>query len=484
MRQQRRRYKALALLIFFFFLILALYGAYSVFHNGNRWFASLRNPRVRTQKANVVAGDVLDRNGLVLASTDAEGTRVYQDSAEDRSSVVHILGDPQGQIANAVETFQSGYLYGFQASLLERIQDLMGNRERKGDQVQLTIDARLHTEIVRAFGRYEKTRNHNGAAVVLNYRTGELLAEVSLPSFDPDAMTEELTEDPGKPFWNRATQSLYPPGSTFKIVTAASALGNLKGADQETFLCTGELGIGEHVIHDFGLARHGEMTLSQAFMASCNQIYAQLALRLGDTQLRKTAENFGWNENFLFRDLVVENSRYPVRAGRSNYEVAASGFGQSAIVATPMHMCLVSAAVANGGTMMEPVVVRRVTGPDGRLRKGLESRTYRQAIRLTEAETLAQYMKDTVTMGTATACRISGAVTGGKTGTADSNVNGVPVSYGWFTGYMEGDVPIAVCVLVEDLDDGDSGGNTAAVIAADIFRYALKYPERLTEGGK
>ena len=479
MRQQRKRYKRLALFMFSLFLILAVYGAYSVLSYGNRWFASSRNPRVRTQKENVVAGDILDRNGIMLATTGKDGTRVYQADVRDRSAVVHVLGDPQGQVANGVETFQTGYLYGFQTSLDEMEVNLFQGRQRKGDTVQLTIDAQLSRVICDAFSAAEKTKDRNGAAVVMNYETGEVLSIVSLPGFDPENITSETQADPGKPFWNRATQSVYPPGSTFKVVTTASALQNLTEAEHLVYLCTGELGVDDHAIHDFGLAHHGEIALERAFTVSCNNVYAQVALEVGDSGLRKTAEGFGFNENFLFRDLVVENSSYPQTRDRTPYEVAASGFGQSAIVATPMHMCMVAGAVANRGVMMEPILLRHVESPLGRERMNMKARTYRQALKMGDAEILDRFMQNVVEHGTGSRAAVSGQTVCGKTGTADSTLDGEAVSYGWFIGYMKGDIPICVSVLVEDIADGDGGGNTAAVIAGEIFRYAVKHPGRI-----
>ena len=479
MRQQRKRYKRLALFMFTLFLILAMYGAYSVFRYGNRWFSSSRNPRVRTQKENVIAGDILDRNGIVLASTGEDGTRAYQADARDRASVVHVVGDPQGQVANGVESFQTGYLYGFQASLGERIADLFSGKQQKGDTVQLTIDAQLSRLICDTFDATEKTHGLNGAAVVMNYRTGEVLASVSLPGFDPENITQETHSSSGHPFWNRATQSVYPPGSTFKVVTTASALQNLSEAEYLVYLCSGELGVDEHSIHDFGLAHHGEIGLERAFMVSCNNVYAQVALEVGDAGLRKTAEGFGFNENFLFRDLVVENSSYPQTRDRTPYEVAASGFGQSAIVATPLHMCMVGAAVANGGTMMEPLLLRRVESASGRERMVMKPRSYRQALKLVDADVLDRFMRKAVESGTGARAAVKGRTVCGKTGTADSTLDGEAVSYGWFIGYMKGDIPLCVSIVVENIADGDGGGNTAAVIAGEIFRYAVKHPGRL-----
>ena len=480
MKRQRKYFKFLALLMFVLFFFLVAYGGYSVVTYGNRWFASSRNPRLRSQKENVMAGDIQDRNGVVLATTDELGNRVYQSDKAARSAIVHLLGDASGYVANGVESFQTAYLYGFHTSFQELLSDFFTGEERRGDTVRLTIDSKLCTEIVSSFQRYSASRGHNGAAVVMNYETGEILAEISLPNFDPQEITSATLSSEEQPFWNRATQSVYPPGSTFKIVTAAAALEQLPEIETETLTCTGGLDTGSAIIRDFGGAVHGNLSLREAFGVSCNNVFGQLALTLTDAKLRKTAEDFGFNDNFLFHDLVVENSQYPVSATRTPYEVAASGFGQSSIAASPLHMCMIASAVAYGGMEQEPVLMRQVLTPSGYERTSGVTRQYRRMMDAQTAERLRDFMRYTVTSGTGTSAGTGGLPICGKTGTAESTLRGQPVNYGWFVGYIEDEyLPFAVCVLVEDIADGQGGGSTAAPIARDIFGYLLEYPDRV-----
>ena len=480
MKRQRNMIRRLAIFLSILFLILAAYGGYSVATYGNRWFSSVRNPRLRSQKENVIAGNIYDRNDVLLASTDETGKRVYQSDRLSREAVVHVLGDAGGNVANGVETFQTAYLYGFRTTFGELIREFFSGDPRHGDDVCLTIDSRLCTHIVSSFQQRKATRDHNGAAVVINYLTGEILAEISLPGFDPHNVTGSVLDSGDQPFWNRATQSVYPPGSTFKIITAASALANLPGIEEETMECTGSLEAEGHAIHDFGNAAHGEMNLQRAFDVSCNNIYAQVAIRLSDARLRRTAEAFGFNDNFLFRDLVVENSQYPVKSGRGEYEVGATGFGQSSLAATPMHMCLVAAAVAAGGTMQEPVLLRQVISAAGAERMYWQPRVYRQVMTEDVAEKLQAYMRHAVTNGTGSRAEMPDVPVCGKTGTAESTLRGRPVNYGWFVGYIaDSYLPFAVSVLVEDISDGQGGGSTAALIARDIFEYLRTYPDRV-----
>ncbi len=478
MKQQRYKLKLLALFLFSLFLLLAVYGVYSITTYGNRWFAYTHNPRIRQQKQNVVAGSIYDRAGVLLASTQ-NGQRVYQSSLAARQAVAHVLGDSAGHVANGVETFQTAYLYGFHASTLSLLRSAFTGETRRGDDVTLTIDSRLCTQIASFFSAHPHSAGHNGAAVVMNWRTGEVLAEISLPTFDP--MDVASVPEDSEAFWNRATQSLYPPGSTFKIITTASALENLPDITTQPLSCTGDLTVQNQTIHDYGGSVHGMLTLKRAFAVSCNNAYALLALKLQDTALRATAASFGFGENFLFRDIVVENSVYPT-THRTAFELATTGFGQSGLGATPMHLCMVAAGIANGGVMMEPYLVRQAVGADGTRRTTGGPRVYRRATTAENAAVLAEYMRSVVTGGTGSRAAVNGLQVCGKTGSAESSLKGRAVTYGWFVGYIADDsLPFAVAVVVEDIPDGTGGGSVAAPIAKDIFTYLKNNAERVTQ---
>ncbi len=478
MKRQRHRYKMIAFLLFLAFLALGLWGVWSVRNYGTRWFSHASNTRLAEQKKSVIAGDIRDRNGVLLAST-VDGKRVYQEKASDRSAIVHLLGDREGQIANSVESFQAGYLYGVQSSLLDALHHLLQHTERRGNNLTLTVDAGLCSTIPKAFSSHTATRGKNGAAVVMNYHTGDVLALVSLPGFDPD--DPESVETLNQPYWNRATQALLPPGSTFKIVTAAAMLENLPGVRDQVFTCTGSLSVSDQfTVKDFENAVHGQLTLKQAFLHSCNSVFASGALTLGDESLRRMAEQFGFNENFLFRDLVVQNSMYPQKR-QTPEALAASGYGQSAIAATPLHLCLLSAAVANDGVMMEPRLLKTVQSSSGATILSESSVTVRTVCAADTAQTLQEMMKSVVQGGgSGSRASVYGMDIRGKTGTAESTAGGVPVNYGWFTGYNAGEgLPFALCVLVEDIPDGETGGTTAALIAGDLFSWLKNHPDRV-----
>lgn len=470
MKQLHRNIKRIALCLCALFLLLAGYGAYNIIVNGNRWFSSSSNTFARTQKKNVIAGDILDRGGVLLATT-VEGKREYAADAAVRRAVVHVVGDSQSNVNNGVEAFMAAHLYGFNMGFGERLSYALSGETRKGDTLHLTIDSQLAAYIAGIF-----PAGRAGAVAVMNYRTGEVLSSQSFPNFDPMRVTAAVKSDPQKPFFNRSVQGLYTPGSTFKIVTAVSALQNMPDVQSRAFQCTGLREIGSRVITDAGtdleagkITRHGQLTLLRAFQVSCNNTFAGLALEIGDAALRKTAEGFGFNDNFLFRDLVVENSSYPTE-NRNEGEIAWTGAGQSALTASPLHMCMIAASVANDGVMMEPQILLSAVSARGETRTEFAPRVYRTVMTEAQAAVLQEYMRAVVTGGTGTAAGISGVRVCGKTGSAE--VDTQENTNAWFLGYLdEEDAPYALAIVVEE---GGGGGSVAAPMAKKIFQWLLE----------
>lgn len=474
MKEQRIYARVVKWVLIGLLVFASVYGGYSVMTYGNRWFASLSNPRIRRERRNVIAGDIIDRRGVTLATT-SDGARVYQSNSAIRRAMVHVLGDDEGNISNGVETFQAGYLLGFERTLAEQIARMIRGEMNKGDSVTLTVDSGLCVEGVSAFAAFDNTRGKRGAAVVMNYRTGEVLCQISLPNFDPHAITDATRSDEAQPFWNRAVQSVYPPGSTFKIITATAALRSIPDILTKEYNCSGALEVMGTAITDMGGTRHGPLTLSRAFTLSCNNVFAEIALEAGDERLRRAAEDFGFNDNFLFRDLVVENSRYPLQ-NRNPFELAWSGVGQSQIGATPLHMCMIAAAIANGGVMMEPSLVLKAESDNSVLRYQFTTREYRRCLTADEANQIKQYMRAVVTSGTGTRARVDGLTICGKTGSAESSLNKNLVTHGWFIGFIDdARYPYAVSVLVESVNENEGGGSTAALIAQRLFAYVKNH---------
>ena len=207
MKQLKLRFRVLAFVVIGLLALAGVYGVYSVSTYGSRWISSTRNTRYRSAKSSVIPGDIIDRRGVVVATTDENGERIYQSNILSRSSMVHLLGDDEGNIANGVDSFQANYLLGFETSLTERVTAFLSGETRRGDNVTITADSRLCTEIVNIFRNTSNLKGKCGAVVVMNYKTGEVLA---LPRTAPARKAPGAARDRAR-WWPRPCTGAWWP---------------------------------------------------------------------------------------------------------------------------------------------------------------------------------------------------------------------------------------------------------------------------------
>ncbi len=446
------------------YAVLIAYFCYSVYFYGGRWVGNPHNPRISDQKQRVVMGTVTDRDGTVLAYTDESGERRYHGSRDTRMAVSHVVGDSGGMASTGVDTFHAQYLLGFKSSVFERVSDALTGTTQRGDDLTLTISERLSRYITEQFPEGKR-----GAVVVMNYKTGEVLSMVSLPQFDPLEVSEALAGEDEGALMNRATQGLYPPGSTFKIVTMASALENLPDMEDFAFDCTGYYPVGNYSVTE--TSAHGVQTLSDAFKNSCNTAFAALSQELGYALLGETAQKLGFNENFMFGDMIVYNSSYPMD-DLSAEDLAWSSIGQGRVLATPMHMALIACTIANDGVMYEPHLLKEIQTAQGGTRELPGSFTGKRVLEAETARRIEQEMVRVVKSGTGTRAALgNGYVVAGKTGSAEASDDKSVQTHAWFVGYITNDnAPYAISVLVEN---GGSGGGVAAPLARRTLQKAI-----------
>ncbi len=464
MKELRRNIRIIGALMLAGILVLVVYLNYTVALNGNRWTNSTNNTRLTTARKYVIAGDIIDRNGEVLATTDSDGTRVYNSSSDIRIAVSQTVGDTLGMSGTGVETFFASELLGLSGNIFDRFTQWITGAEQRGSDVHLTIDANLCAYIADAF-----PDGKNGAVALINYKTGEIYAMVSLPGYDPKRVARQSDDDEDAPYLNRVTQGQYPPGSTFKIVTAAAALESLSGIESREFYCSGSMPVGEGFVTDNEGNGHGDVTFESAFVRSCNLTFGSLALELGNSRLKSRAEAMGFNTNFLFRDLVLYESSFPDT--QSDFELAWAGVGQGRVLVTPLHMAMIAGAIANGGQMMEPRLVSSIVGDSGIPKARVGTGVYKRIVSSGVASKLQQYMEGVVESGTGTKAQVDGYTIAGKTGTAEVSSSGAAKPHAWFVGYCADEQhPLAIAIVVEN---GGHGGDVAAPLAAKIFKKAI-----------
>ncbi len=454
----------LTALLLALFAALGAYFCYSVYFYGGRWISNPYNPRITSQKQSVVMGTLTDRDGTVLAYTDESGIRRYNNNRDTRLAVSQVVGDSGGKVSTGADTFHAQYLLGFKTNVFERVMDAVTGTPQRGDNVQLTISERLSRYISEQFPQGKR-----GAVVVMNYKTGEILSMVSMPQFDPRNVADALYDEEAGALVNRCTQGMYPPGSTFKIVTMASALENLPDLEDFAFNCTGYYPVGNYSVTESN--GHGIQSLSDAFAHSCNTTFAALSQELGYEMLGDTAQKLGFNENFMFSDLIVYNSSYPID-DLSPEDLAWSSIGQGRVLTTPLHMALIVSSIANGGVMNEPRLLKRIDTAQGGQRALPAAKPGVRVMKEATAQRLEKEMVRVVKSGTGTRAALgNGYVVAGKTGSAEASNDKSIETHAWFVGYITNDnAPYAIAVVVEN---GGSGGGVAAPLAKKALQKAI-----------
>jgi len=436
--------------------------------NGTTWQNKAQNTRLPDARKTTLQGTIYDTTGEVLAKSEQVGQRSYIKDYITRRALSHTLGGQTGMTRSGVESRFATTLLGMTDNTKTEytLQLLMGEQPRGNDMV-LTISKELTAYAAALFGT-----DKQGALVLINYKTGAILAKISFPGFELDTDVEEADT---YSYVDRVIQKRYAPGSTFKIITLASALENLSGITDMSFTCEGEWSLGGSAIHCADMAVHGDMTLKQAFTKSCNITFASIAYRLGAQNLKATAERFGFNATFTFDDISM-NPSYCLNKDTSDAEVIQSGFGQGKVEVTPLHMAMISGAIANQGIMMEPKLVKEVRKADGTVVSTMTSEVYTTVASEDICYTIAQYMYETVKSGTGTRAKISGYTDGyvcGKTGSAEVSNDKTASTNAWYTGFIYGDDahPYAIAIVVEG---GGSGGSVAAPIASKVMNKAIE----------
>ncbi len=386
--------------------------------------------------------------------------------------------------ANGIEGTESDLLSGTaDQQFYRRIGDLVQGREPKGATVKLTIDPAVQQAAWDALG------DQRGAVVALDPSTGDVLAMVSKPSYDPNDLASHdtaavaqqwtaLNDDESDPMVNRAIAGdLYPPGSVFKVVTAAAALESGTFTEDSVLPGPAVLDLPQT---DRGLPNSGggacggnnEVSLTNALRISCNTAFGFLGMELGGDAVREQSEAFGFGQELRVPLRVTPSS---VPAELNAPQEAQVGIGQFDVRVTPLQVAMVSAAVANGGEVMRPNLVDEVVADDLEALVTSSPQSMGQAVSPETAAALNRMMVTVVEDGTGKAAQMDGISVAGKTGTAQHAEGQSP--HAWFTSFAPADNPqVAVAVVVEEggsAGDEASGGRTAAPIAKAVMEAVI-----------
>jgi penicillin-binding protein A len=439
------------------------------------------------------------RRGLILAPNRVLARNRVE---KRRGKTLYFRKYPQGRLAAHVvgystisrsraglEKSLNGILTGTErdlAGLVERQLDELRNKPIVGDTVVTTLDLRAQRVALEALGRT------CGAVVALDPRSGKLLVMASSPSYDPNLVENRFGQigkitancRPAAPLVNRATQGLYPPGSTFKVVTVSAALESNRFSPDSTFFDPGYCTVYGKRVNNFDTSSpFGNLTLATALQHSVNSVFCNIGKALGAKRILDQARKFGFYERPPLE--TPEGERYPSGLYRrgdlwypersSDVDAGRMAFGQERMLVTPMQMAMVAGTIGNGGILMRPWVVEKIVSPVGKTVARTERERLDRAVGPVNARHIQEMMVSAVEGGTGTAAQIQGYRVGGKTGTAETGVAGRNVT--WFIAFAgrpgrRPEVAIAVALEGQSL----TGGATAAPIARTVMESLLRSP--------
>ncbi|MGW8670019.1 peptidoglycan D,D-transpeptidase FtsI family protein [Streptomyces niveus] len=386
--------------------------------------------------------------------------------------------------ATQIESIEDGILTGNDDQLFfDRTMAMFTGDEEKGGNVVTTLNGAAQKAAFEGLGKKK------GAVAAIEPGTGKILALASTPSYDPSTFAgnsldsdtpawNKLKDDPDKPMLNRALRETYPPGSTFKVVTAAAGLehGIVDDIDAKTDSPLPWIMPGTKTpLVNEGNIPCKDATLRNALRVSCNSVFGKLGYNVGADKMLETAKKFGFNEE-QFVPVRANASVFPEELNDS--QTALSSIGQFDTRTTPLQMAMVVSAIANDGKLMKPYMIDQLEAPNLDVIKKTEPEEMGQPVSQEHAQMLQEMMETVVDEGTGDRARIPNVTVGGKTGTAQHGENNSKNPYAWFISYAKGEngSPVAVAVVVEDSDatrDDISGGGLAAPIAKDVMKAVI-----------
>jgi len=470
--------RAMYILLVFCVMFMTLIGymTYIEIKYGDEYINSAYNARNTAKDSSVIRGSIYDRNMIKLAYSEERGDKIIRKYPYDNmySHVIGYVSEDYSSRTLIEKEFNSHLLGESGVNKLFNFKNKFSSQKPEGNDVYLTIDHEIQKEAYKALG------NFNGSIVALNVKTGEILAMVSKPDFNPnpEVFNKYYDKLPDSALYSRAIQILYPPGSTFKTVTTASIIEN--GLEDETYEdLTGEFVIksadgnpendytcsNEDAKHSYGMT-----DLKKAFTVSSNVYYAYMGTRLSSGQLQKTAKDFMFNKTIDF-DLPVKMSHFQ-KGKLTEAQRAISVIGQGQTEASPLHLALIAATIGNEGKMPKPYVVSSVKS--GFVSSYMATKSsFGQIIPKEDAAKIKDMMLEVVKKGTGKAASINGTLVCGKTGTSENPLTATggqnsKKTHALFIGFAPYENPeIAICVVMEH---AGFGGTYAAPAAKAVMQ--------------
>lgn len=465
MKKKDNAREILSVMIFFVvvFLSMMVYLGHFVATNEQELINNSYNSRQELLLSQNYRGTIYSADGQALAETifDSAGNE-YRDYPYD-NLFSHVVGfSTNGR--TGVEAFSNYYLINSNISMADKVANTTAGVKNPGNNVYTSLDVDIQEAAYKALGVYD------GAVVVTEVSTGRVLAMVSKPDFDPNQIVEmwdSLQEDTeSSVLLNRATQGLYPPGSTFKIITALEYIReNPDTYNKYSYVCNGSYKNGNDKIKCYHGSVHNRVDLTKSFAKSCNSSFANIGMSLDKEEFKDTLDSLLFHQDLPWNFLHAQSST-PVSTDLSDSEMLQVSIGQGKVQMTPLHLNLITAAIANDGVLMRPYVVDRIEDANGNMVRSYKPTEYGALMTEEESAILQELMVEVVESGTGTRIQGYGYTVAGKTGSAEYNSN-TDDSHAWFTGFAPVENPeIAVTVIIEG---AGSGGDYAVPMARRVF---------------
>ena len=446
------------------FLVMMGYIAYFQVVRSEEIIRSPYNARLDAYADRVTRGNIVDKSGNVLAKSvmvDGEEAREYPYG----HMFAHGIGySDQGK--SGLESVENYDLLTSHAFFLEKLVNEFQDKKNMGDTVVTTLDLNLQQAAYNAMGSYK------GAVVVIEPATGKILAMVSKPDFDPNTVAanwEALNSDENSVLLNRATQGQYAPGSTFKVVTALEYMRENVGYASYSYNCTGAIEQDGVTIHCYGGNVHGPVNFQDSLAYSCNASFSNIGLSLDTKKFQETTKGLLFGSK-LPSVLPYSKSSFSLESESSSADKMMTAMGQGKTQVSPYHMALITAAIANGGTLMKPYLVDTVTNYSGQEVEKNMPEEYGTLMTAEEAAQLKQLMKGVVDYGTASVLSGQGYTAAGKTGTAEYSSD-KEKDHSWFIGMTNVDNPELVISVIIESSDGSAKAVNIAKQVFDAYYY-------------
>lgn len=458
---KKKGYLFIIYIFFTLFMGLSIYLGYFVFFKSENFINNPYNARIEKKNKIVKRGMIISSDGkkIALSKTIDKNKDIREYPYKDL--FCHSIGYMDRGISG-LELSCNSILNTSHEMGLYAIEKKVKGKKLIGDNVITTLDTNLQREAL------NQITTEKGSIIAMDPSTGAILAEVSKPTFDPNNIKENwnsISNNKNSILLNRATQALYPPGSTFKVLTLLSYLKN-GGKLEDTFYCQGSYKMGNYIVHCAYNTAHGREDLTHAFSNSCNVAFSQIGLSLEKGLLKDTCEDFFFNKNISTDRNNIKKSVFSLKDNDSKSLIMSTSFGQGKTLVTPFEMCLVASSVCNHGIIMKPYIIDRVENHNGDVVKYTKQKELKKVMTEDNAKKIEDMMRSVITNGTARSYfRGNKNYTAyGKTGTAEFNNN--KNTHSWFIGYAkQGEKQIALAVILENTN------KVAASSAEKLFSY-------------